>query len=83
MQDARVVLKALESCFDPDEIETLVARFSATQVGFTGGEPIKVVHRPSGREFFGEGHPSQIQNKIAALLQLLSEDVPRMVSIKP
>ena len=83
MHNARIVLTALESCFDPDEIVTLVARTSASQVGFTGGEPIKVVHRPSGREFFGEGHPSQIQNKIAGLLQLLSEDVPRMMSIKP
>jgi hypothetical protein len=74
MRTAREVLANLEQCFDQRELETLVARDEGT-VGFRGGEPVKVIHKPTGREFLGEGHATQINNKISALLQLLAEEL--------
>ena len=78
MLNARKVLAALEGCFEAGELETLVHDPEAGDERFA--EAVKIVHHPSGHTFVGAGHQTQIQNKIAALLQLLSGELPRMMS---
>ena len=65
---------------DPGEIRTLTV-FGAADVQF-GREPIKVVHVPTGSEFVGTGS-DQIKNKVSALLQLLSSQLPGMSTDDP
>ena len=67
------ILKALEGCFDPGEIETLAYRFDDQAGAKT--MPVKVIHKPSGREFIGDSK-TQVESKISALVQLLADDFP-------
>jgi hypothetical protein len=70
LKSANDVLKALESCFDADELGVMVAFPSEDAPGIY---PVRVTHNPSGRAFVGM-RSTQIESKIHALLQLLNED---------
>lgn len=66
-------LAALEARFEPGELETIIDRSGISACG-TGGRPsVTIRHRPTGREVTGDGHGSQVRNKIAALEALLEQ----------
>jgi protein subunit release factor A len=71
MSDAEL-LKRLERCFEKDEIETLVYWEPGSGLLVSPRTAaIKVVHRPSGVEGMSDQYPSQVRNKVAALLDVL------------
>jgi len=74
MVNARELLAQLEGCFDPGELDVLISAAPAS-----GREQalVKVIHKPSGREFLGEAE-TQIKSKVSALLALLSAALPEL-----
>lgn len=75
MHPARVVLKNLEDCFSTDELEVLIAKPPASySIEELVALPVKVIHKPSGREVVGHER-TQIKSKISALLQLIAAEL--------
>lgn len=61
------VLERIEGCFAAGEIETLIWRERGG-----GGTAVKLIHHPSGIEAESDKHPTQVKNKLQALLELVS-----------
>ncbi len=67
------LLERIERCFDEGEIETLTWRTPGEGLSVSRADAaVKVIHRPSGLEVVCEEYPSQILNRVAALLELLN-----------
>ena len=62
------VLAKLEACFVDGEVETLIWREHGG-----GGTAVKVVHKPTGIEAECDKHPTQVKNKLQAVLELVSK----------
>jgi protein subunit release factor A len=67
MRSEQEVLSTIEACFADGEVETLVWREHGG-----GGTAVKVIHRPTGIEAESDKHPTQVRNKLQALLDLIS-----------
>lgn len=66
------LLERLERCFEPGEIETLVWRSDGGPVGRFDAA-VKVVHHESGIEVVADEGASQVENKAAALIELMRQ----------
>lgn len=66
-------LAALEARFAPGEVETLIDQSGVSTCGTGGRRGVTIRHRPTGREVTVDGRGSQVQNKIAALEELLEQ----------
>ena len=63
------VRAAIDSCLDASELEVFSWR---GEDDLSGHSRIKIVHRPSGREFVSSGFRSQHTNLLLAKLRLIS-----------
>ena len=66
------LLKRLERCFEKGETESLVNFVPGSGLTVDPASAwVKVIHRASGFEAVGDKYPSQVRNKVAALLEIL------------
>jgi protein subunit release factor A len=65
----RDCFQTLEACFAPGEIETLIRSAAPGE----HDPAVRIIHRPTGRTVESSQLSTQIDNKAAALLTLISE----------
>jgi protein subunit release factor A len=67
MRPEQDVLARIEACFAVGEVQTLVWREHGGR-----GSAVKVIHKPTGIEAESDKYPTQVKNKLQALLDLVS-----------